>query len=170
MPFTPKTWEDFPSLDTPLEASAIIDTEERLSDYTDSVAAGGVELGYANVTASTVTSSSSSYADISGLSTTVTVGTRPIEISFSAPSADNNAANGGVSVAILEDGALIGACGSLFNLASAQVSLNRTLRRAPSAGSHTYKCQLKRVFAGTVTLYADNFTALGPISLRVNEV
>lgn len=38
-PFTPKTWENTPSTDTPITAEALIDLEARLSNYSDTVAA-----------------------------------------------------------------------------------------------------------------------------------
>lgn len=170
MAFSPKTWANSPETTTPISAAALVDLEERVTDYSDAVGGGGIELGSASITSS-VTSTSTTYADIAGLSVTVTVAARPIEITFSASAMDNNASAGGVSVAILEDGSIIGATGSFIASASAQVPGNRILRRAPSAGSHTYKCQLKRVFAfGTATLYADNYVALGPATLSVKEV
>jgi hypothetical protein len=49
-------------------------------------------------------------------------------------------------------------------------SLAARIRRAPSAGSHTYKIQLKTSFSGTATLQADSGTAYGPTSISVVEV
>ena len=145
MPFTPKTWEDFPSLDTPLEASAIIDTEERLSDYADSVAAGGIELGYAQIT-SNATQTGAGFADVAGLSTTVTVGTRPIVIEFGCDGLVNSSASG-IATAQIAEGSTV--------LTSATVSLTtvgqvicRRVRLTPSAGSHTYKVVLAQVVTG----------------------
>lgn len=37
MPFTPKTWEDSPSTDTPISAAALIDLEQRVTDYADDI-------------------------------------------------------------------------------------------------------------------------------------
>jgi hypothetical protein len=127
------------------------------------------ELGSAEIT-SDATRAATSYADVAGLSVTVTVGTRPIVIEFDCPNAYNSNANGGVGVAILEDGVVIATASTLINSANAAVPLARSVRRAPSAGSHTYKIQLKTGFSGTATLKADSGTSLGPTSLHVLQV
>lgn len=44
MAFTPKAWEDWPSTDTPTDAAALIDLEERVTDYTDSALAAWPHL------------------------------------------------------------------------------------------------------------------------------
>lgn len=41
MSFTPKTWENTPSTDTPITAEALIDLETRLSGYSDELVGGG---------------------------------------------------------------------------------------------------------------------------------
>jgi hypothetical protein len=169
MAFTPKTWENEPSTDTPISAAALIDAEDRVTDYADSVAAGGIELGYAAIT-SDATRASTSYADVSGLSVSVTVGTRPILVTFSCPDASNSTSVGGVAVAILEDGSIVGNVGNLNDSATFHTPLFRAIRRAPSAGSHTYKAQLKTALVGTATLKADSGGTFGPTSIQVIEI
>ena len=167
MAFSVKNWTN--RMTTRLNAAAMEDLEERLSDYTDSVAAGGIELGNSQITAD-ATRNATSYADVAGLSTTVTVGARPIEVIFSCGASSNNGASGGLSVAILEDGSQIGGASHIFTNASNGVPIYRRLRRAPSAGSHTYKVQLKTLLAGTATLTADSGSVVGPASISVVEI
>lgn len=164
MPFTPKTWEDFPSLDTPLEASAIIDTEERLSDYADSVAAGGIELGYAQIT-STFTQTGAGSSDVTGLSTTVTVGTRPILVKFGCGGLANSSASGGTQMLIKESSTTLTAATIVFSTVGQPVF--REVRLTPSAGSHTYKITLVQTVTGNSSITA---AATDPAYIQVIEV
>lgn len=127
------------------------------------------ELGYAEITAD-ATTASTSYGDVSGLTTTVTVGTRPIIVIFDCSYVANTIALGGVAVRILEDGVAIGVVSQLINLPGALLPFHRELRRAPAAGSHTYKAQVKAAFGGTVTIKADTGENAGPASLHVLQL
>jgi hypothetical protein len=49
MTFIPKNWKNHPSEDTPISAEALIDLEERLSDYTDEAVDDAIANQYANV-------------------------------------------------------------------------------------------------------------------------
>lgn len=169
MAFSPKSWENSPGVSTPISAAALVDLEERVTDYSESVAAAGVELGYASIT-SDATRASTTFADVSGLSTTVTVGSRPIQIEFSCGNASNNGANAGVAVKILAGTSTIGGLQTFFTAANVSTPLNRRIRHAPAAGSYTYKVQLATVFAGTATVKADSGTTYGPASISVVEV
>lgn len=169
MAFTVKDWKDSPDATTPLSAAALEDVEDRLSDYADAVAAAGSELGYAEITASAARASTT-YADVAGLSATVTVAARPIAVYFSCANAVNGNANAGVGVKILEDGTAIGFAQTFFTAANVSVPMHRRLRRAPSAGDHTYKVQLAAIFSGTATLNADTNTAYGPCAISIVEI
>lgn len=129
----------------------------------------GIELGHTEITTD-ATRAATSYADVAGLSVTVTVGARPIAIEFDCAAALNSSANGGIVVGVLEDGVMIGTVQTFFADANSTAPLHRRLRRNPSAGAHTYKIQLKTSFAGTATLRADSGSAYGPTSLSVVEV
>lgn len=171
MVFVPTPYEDRPSTATPMNAENLIESEENIATYAESVAAGGIELGSASITGNVATASSS-YVDVAGLTTTVTVGTRPIMVSCSVGSAANSASVGGVSIAIVEDGTVLGAMGTTLNITVGLVSCTRFFRRAPSAGSHTYKVQHKAPLGGTATLYADSggSSGVGPATLTVVEI
>ncbi len=154
MTFTPKDWKDSPDTSTPLTAAALEDLETRLATYTDAVGAGGVELGYAQTTSNFVTTSTV-LTDVTSLSTTVTVGSRPIVVIFYADGANTTAAFGFTAMLNM-DGSSIGAIGGgLYNSSSAIVTtINARRRLTPSAGSHTFKIQVKNNSAGTLTLTA----------------
>jgi hypothetical protein len=131
------------------------------------------ELGYAEIT-SNVTSVSTTYADIAGLSVVADVGGGPVIVTFSCASVGSDTASGGIAIAVLEDGVVLGTAGSIFGtITLGNVSVERSFRSNPAAGSHTYKCQIKRVFGGTATLTADAGgpgITLGPASLSVLQV
>ncbi len=131
--------------------------------------AGGVELGYAEITAD-ATNATTSFADVPGLSCTVTVGARPIRVIFSAGGVLNTADAGGVEIRLLEDGSLIGAAQQLLSGANRDVPFHRPIRRNPSAGQHVYKIQMKAIITGTATIKADNAAQYGPAYLQVLEV
>lgn len=167
MAFSVKNWTN--RMTTRLNAAAMEDLEERLSDYSDSVSAAGIELGNSQIT-SDATRAATSFADVAGLSTTVTVASRPIEVMFSCGAAANNAANGGYAITILEDGSQIGGASGFFSSASNGGPIFRRIRRAPAAGTHTYKVQLKTLFSGTATITADSGSTAGPASIAVVEI
>lgn len=169
MAFTPKNWVNSPSTDTPISAAALSDLEERVTDYSESVAAAGVQLDRASIT-SDATRASTTFADISGLSVTVDVGARPVEIKFSAGAISNNAANAGVAVKILRGTSFVGGFQTFFTSANVAIPVTRIVSDSPAAGNYTYKAQLATVFSGTATVKADSATSYGPASLSVVEV
>lgn len=126
---------------------------------------GGKELGYAEKTAAQ-TGIGTSATDVTSLSVTVTVGTRPIEITAfcnwqkktSASYVDleiyDNTA--GARVALTELSAGVDEYGSSFV----------KVRENPAAGSRTYKVRA-RAGAGTVDLAAD---ATYPAHIHVVEL
>ncbi len=128
-------------------------------------AAVGIELGYASIT-STVTQTGAGNQDVAGLSVTVTVGSRPIRIEFSAPNISNSSSSGLTIISIME------ASTQLTNLAygsgtTATAPANRSVRLAPSAGAHTYKVNLTQFVTGNSALGA---SATAPAHIWVTEV
>lgn len=165
--FTPKDWEDYPSTDTPISAAALEDAEDRLTDYADSVAAAGIELGYAEITSS-VTQTGVGSADVAGLSTTVTVASRPIVVRFDTGSVVNSATNGYTYIRIQESTTVLAEAVAQANgVANVSRALSRTVRLTPSAGSHTYKILMGQLVAGNSVLTA---AANSPVSIQVIEV
>lgn len=162
MTFTGKDWKDSPDTSTPLSAAALEDMETRLSAYTDTVAAAGIELGYAEITSN---ATFTTVQDIAGLTTTVTVGTRPIMIEFYGV-VFASVADKYIIGSINEGATQISAGASTPGVTSAFSTLMIRTRIAPSAGPHTYKiralCQ-----SGTGTIGA---AATQPAYISVVEV
>jgi hypothetical protein len=125
----------------------------------------GRVLGSASISAD-ATRNAATFADVTGLTTTVPV-VGPVLVIFSCASASNNVATNGVSIRILEDATSIGGASHLLG-ASQGVPIHRTFLRNPSAGSHTYKVQLRTLFGGTATISADA-ADVGPATLFVLE-
>lgn len=154
MAFAVFDWQNYLAGGTEIDAAALQDMETRLSDYSDSVAAGGIELDYAE-RASDFTTTSTSWVDVTGLAITAPSTTRPIVVEFNVGSVYNSSGTGGVAIRILEDGSPIpGGAGasSLDADASAGNPMTRIRRRAASGASRDYKVQAKALFGGTVTL------------------
>lgn len=156
MALSPKSWENDPSTETPLSAAALIDTEERLGAYADSVAAGGVELARAEIT-SDVTTTSASPADVTGLEITFTVGTRPIVVEFGSVGIASSTA-GCIPLVAITDGSNTVLRNANF---PQSISVPTTIRKrlAPSAGQQTYKIRFQLVVAvgtGTITASSSN--------------
>lgn len=171
------TWQDNPSGGTPTDADNLNDWEGRIeagitaaevaaAAHADAVAAGGLELGYAQITAD-ATRASTTPADVAGLSTTVTVGARPIMVIFDCNSVLNTAATGGVGVDILEDGVTIARLSEILATASNVTPGHREIRRTPTAGSHVYKIQLSALLSGTATIKAGPAGTTGPAFIQV---
>jgi hypothetical protein len=108
------------------------------------------ELGYAEITATATLGSS--LADVAGLSTTVTVGTRPIRITVyvatSTVTLNNASTPGGLRLTVNEGATVLQLCDS--PRATNQIvynpgAIHTTVRLAPSAGSHTYKLQAQYI-------------------------
>lgn len=129
----------------------------------------GRELGYAQIT-SNLTSTSSTLADATGLTTTVTTGARPVVVEFHLPNWTNSATNFGIALAILEDGVSIWSTTAQEYTANAtNGAMNARVRRNPAAGSHTYKVQLASYLSSgtqTVTIVA---AATAPAFITVVE-
>lgn len=164
MAFSIKNWTN--RMVTRLNAAAMEDLEERLSDYADLVAAGGIELGFAQVTSNT-TQTGAGVSDVPGLEVTVTVGSRPIVLLLSAQSLVNSSGSGVGYVALQEVTPLttLGSC--IASGTALPLPVARRVRLAPSAGSHTYKVVVGQLVTGNTTLQA---TALDPASIQVVEV
>ena len=124
---------------------------------------GGIELGYSQITANDTQTGVGNH-DVTGLSVTVTVGTRPIKVIFDCGGGGNSGA-GTTLITILEDNVQV----ALINLGVANVSTptHREVRRAPSAGSHTYKINLNQFSAGNSTIAA---AANSPAFIQVIEL
>jgi hypothetical protein len=126
---------------------------------------GGRELGYAEVT-SNITVTATTATDITGLSATVTTGSRPVMFKFHANNMENNTLNGGLAVTLYEDGVAIGAVTVISNVAGTRYPVGcREIRRNPSAGSHTYKAAAQ-VVSGTGTIRA---ASNDPVAVQVVE-
>lgn len=126
--------------------------------------AGGVELGYAQIT-SNATQTGAGNNDVSGLSVSVTVGVRPILVRFEASSAFNSSGSGITIISIKESSTVL----STVSVSSTTLALpvRREVRLAPSAGSHTYKINLQQFVSGNSTLSAGS---TDPAFIQVIEV
>jgi hypothetical protein len=117
----------------------------------------GIELGYAEITSNfgpTAGGANTIYA-ITGLSTTVTVGSRPVRIEAFLPDAIPSVANATVTLLIYEDGSFVesnAVAGSAT--ASKRTNPHTIVRRNPAAGSHTYDARIKSDIAATITVEA----------------
>jgi hypothetical protein len=117
-----------------------------------------VNLASRNVELGTATSTTLSQAltttpvDLTGLTKTVTVGSRPILVSAIVPVSSVGAA-GRTRILILEDGGTVQIGDSAALTASGQTgTLECSVRLAPAAGSHTYKLQGATVTAASGAL------------------
>ena len=134
---------------------------------------GNVELGYAETTAAASTSTTlfanitDDTGDVAGLTTTVTVGSRPIEIEFWAQRVHNNTGTAATIIAIMEGNTIIGLA-RYDQHATASEGIPFTIKRriAPSAGTHTYKIAMAVIGASTATIVA---SADGPAFISVTE-
>lgn len=133
----------------------------------------GTELGYTEVTNYSAVAVTSSLADCAGLSVTVTVGSRPIFVQAYIPatSLTFSAANARFEMALLESSTILQLAdtpGKSASSGSAIVggSVFCAVRLAPSAGSHTYKVQVK-AFGTTAASYTSGATF--PAFIRVVE-
>jgi hypothetical protein len=105
---------------------------------------GGQELGYAAITAQ-VTTTSTSFADVTGLSVAVTIGSRPVKITVFCPLFDSNGGSAVRMQAQIYDVTAGAAIALAFHSAPATNGSAFTFhaRHAPAAGSRTYKVQFK---------------------------
>jgi hypothetical protein len=122
---------------------------------------GGAELGYSEITSNfSQVATANTFYDVTGLSSTVTIGTRPVLITAFFPVMLHSVTFGDITVAIYEDGTLVSAATATEPTANRAFIGISNSRRAPSAGSHTYAIKVKTTIAGTITLQAaSNFPA-----------
>lgn len=123
------------------------------SDWT-ALYGSGIELGRAEIT-SNATQSSSTFTDVAGLTTTITTDGNPVEVMCYIPFFSS--ANSGVSVAaqILVDGVVIGTCTITAPTAGGGGPATIMGISTPSAGSHTFKIQMRSLTnAVTATMWA----------------
>lgn len=111
------------------------------------------EIGYAAITAD-VTQAAVGNALVAGLSTTITApGGRPLNIVVSAE-LKQSASGSGAAMTIEEDGTQIVEIALIAAAANQAVAVERTVRRTPAAGLHTYRVRLYASTSGTATLIA----------------
>lgn len=109
------------------------------------------EIGYAAITAD-VTQAAVGNALVAGLSTTVTApGGRPLRITCSG-NLKQSTAGSGVAMTIEEDGTQILEVPFVAGANNEIVPAERSVRRTPSAGLHTYRVRLYGTVSGTATL------------------
>lgn len=127
---------------------------------------GGTELGSA-ATTSTFTTTSGTFVDVTGLTITVTVGSRPIWLQWYCPNVKSSNALLNY-IQLVEGGTTLQIGywqGSAANVPNGAMVL--AARLTPSVGSHTYKVQCASTSAGTLTLTAG---ATGPMLLSAVEL
>ncbi len=132
----------------------------------------GTRLATVKNTGPNFTTTSTTFVDITGMTTGTIQVPGPIRIRWSFGSLNNNTANGGLTIAIAEDGTPIDQAGGLVNLASAAFIAERTFEHTSvTPGSHTYTLQVRAIFSGTVTVTMNDGTGTntGP-GLLVVEV
>ncbi len=158
MPLIHKTWENNPGSGTNLSAEALMDMEDRLGAYADSVGAGGILLDAAKIT-SNVTTTSTTNVVVSGSTLTVTVATRPIILHLNGDLATCSAALGG-GFYLYQDGVQTGAIGAVLTGANEYSRFGGERHLTPSAGSHTYTLQCHtNTGANALTVIAGDGTA-----------
>lgn len=140
-----------------------------LGNYTDTNSANA-ELGYAERTTD-FTTASLTMADVTGLSVTVTVGTRPIVVEFFCSQVKHAVAGGLVAFQIVDEAAAIIMSG--FHSSSAAGESDPVLlkrRLAPTAGTHTYKVQACTSGFGTAGTSTITGGTTNPSSIQVVQV
>lgn len=126
----------------------------------------GVELGYAEITSS-YTQTGAGTSDVTGLSVTVTVGARPIVVSFNCQNVYNSAATGLTAIYIKESTTTLQSATVYGSTVAIQIPVAASVRLAPSAGSHTYKISVQQLITGNSIVSA---ATTGPTSIQVVEV
>lgn len=130
----------------------------------------GRELGYAEITANPTAITavgSGSAVDLTGLSITITVASRPILVEVYFATGSNNTASSGGGIAIQEGSTLLQQCDMLGDAASERSHFRPAVRLAPSAGSHTYKATGYAIVGGTFSPLAG---AQRPAFIRAVEL
>jgi hypothetical protein len=135
-----------------------------MSSRVNSKRVAGTELGYAEITSNVVQTGAGNQV-VSGLSVTVTVGSRPIRIEVGCSSLTSSSASGISTVAIKESTTTLTSASAV--LTTVALPITRAVRLTPSAGSHTYKINLGQTITGNATLGA---AAASPTYIHVVEV
>lgn len=143
-------WITFPGdgLDHPIGECL----DEAPGSLGESGAFSGREIGYAQ-TEAVFSGTSLTPAYSPALLVTVTVGLRPIDIRFSCSSIYNNA-SGGVLVYLLEDGTVATTLAVHLPATTGRIPMERTVRRQPAPGAHTYQIGVGIFTGGTAFLDA----------------
>jgi hypothetical protein len=134
----------------------------------DKIAAGAIDLGQAQITAN-ISTTSTSFVDMAGLSKAVTVpsGSRRVKVSFAADRWACSSVGVGIYAQILCDGVVIGTYTvTAHNTANGALAFTFFTSHVPTAGSHTYKMQWK-TDGGTLSLTAG---ALQPAQILVEAI
>jgi len=142
----------------------------RVGNDPDGITIAGVELGYAESTTTQGSITAAGLAnriDVTGLTITITVGTRPIVVEGFVGQATNDTTDRGVGLAIVEGTTVLNVAIVTLSLGTAYGTLNPKVRLAPSAGSHTYKLMTWRIVGGTASLDA---SATAPNWIQAVEV
>lgn len=148
-------WFDYDAA-RPISADRLNAMMAALTAYSDAVAAGGVLLDQAEITANVGSITSTTGLAVPGLQIVVPPTERPIEIGFSLDSVSNNTANGGVVVSIRNLITQETFCHArlLNNPANFRISLNRSRIIDGSAEERTFQVYAL-VASGAATIYSD---------------
>jgi hypothetical protein len=166
MAFPVKDWKASPLTTTPVSAEALEDLEGRLGTYAETVGAY-VELGYAQIVSNVTLAATAGLDPVPGLTTTVTVGNRPILVRFGSGGVYSNNAAGITNLSIQEGATVLASVALSGGSANEVRPCYRDVRLAPTTGSHTYKVTMTAVVAGTSTIAAG---ATNPTYLQVLQI
>lgn len=110
------------------------------------------ELGYAAITAD-VTQVGAGNALVTGMSSTVTTTSRPVMVTMSTQ-IKHGTSGSTIALTLEEDGTQILSAEFTAAAANQSVPVERSIRRFPTAGSHTYRCRVTTTGTGTGTVMA----------------
>lgn len=135
-----------------------------------STAPTGVELGFAQTTAD-FTTASASLVDVTGVTVTVTIGTRPVMVYFYCAAVSNSTSAGTVNLAMVQTApaSTTNVALTSFNITTAKTPVYLAQRYAPAAGTATWKMQAS-VGSGTATLSAAVGSFFNPMYMQVVEI
>jgi len=101
---------------------------------------GPAELGYAQITSNSANNTTATPADVTGLSITVTVGSRPVILEAQAETSHSSGSTYDYKFFCLYEGSTqLGRCIHLDEGSAAPTTQYIRIRLTPSAGSHSYK-------------------------------
>lgn len=139
--------------------------DETITEDKIAFSIGHVELGYAEITDNATATTA---ADVPGLSVTVVVGIRPIDVIFGCPRLGGDAVNTGAVAEIAEGATGLQQMQDTDPAANAGTGGEIRARLLPDAGEHTYKIRLARAGgAGNAVIYAADGA---PAYIQVIEV